>query len=123
VLQVIMPGHRPAWSKLGACEEITDLLKRSAVLQGETHQAGDDVVEPDQLGGAVGTFQAQEDFSGMFVVMDAEIERPLAGDFDFLCNVVSTVGKDKASALQTPSLSDFWLRLVADLRMSCSVLP
>ena len=36
-LQAIVPGHRATWSKLGACEEIADLLKRSAVLQGETH--------------------------------------------------------------------------------------
>jgi len=47
VLEVSVPRHRATWSKLGACEEIADLLKRSAVLKGNTHQTGDDVIETD----------------------------------------------------------------------------
>ena len=53
VFEAIVPGYRAAWLKFGACEEITDLLKRSAILQGETHQAGHYVVETDQFRGAV----------------------------------------------------------------------
>jgi hypothetical protein len=45
VLETIVPGHRAAWGKLGACEEIADLLKRSTVLQGNTHQVGYDAVQ------------------------------------------------------------------------------
>jgi len=33
------------------------------------------------------------------------------------------VGEGKAGAHHTPSLSDSWLHLVADLRQSCSILP
>ena len=49
VLEASVPGHWAAWLKFGACEEISHLLKRSAVLQRETHQAGNDVVETDQF--------------------------------------------------------------------------
>ena len=68
-----MSGHRAARFKFGSCEEITDLLERSAVLEGETHQAGDYVVQTDQFGGAVGSVHPKKDFRRMFVVVDAHI--------------------------------------------------
>ena len=104
VLEVIMPGHRATWSELGACEEIADLLKWSAVLQGNAHQAGNYVVETDQFGGAVRAFDAQEDFCRLRVVMDAQVERALASDSDLLRDVVTTVGKGKAGGHRPPKL-------------------
>ncbi|MEK7764377.1 MAG: hypothetical protein AAB433_22620 [Nitrospirota bacterium] len=68
VLQAIVPGHRAAWFKFGSSEEIADLLKRSAVLKGQAHQTGDDVIEADQFRGAVRTFESEEDFSRSGVV-------------------------------------------------------
>lgn len=50
-----MPSaHEPkvagaAGLKFGASEKIANLLKRSTVLQGETQQAGDYVVQTDQF--------------------------------------------------------------------------
>ena len=93
VLEAIVPGHRATWCKFGACEEIADLLKRSAVLQGKTHQAGDDVVETDQFGGTVRTFHAKKDFCRVFVVVHAEVERALAGDLHFLRDVMAASRK------------------------------
>ncbi len=49
VLEAIVSGHRATWSKFHFCEEIADLLKWSAVLQSDAHQAGYDVVETDQF--------------------------------------------------------------------------
>ena len=80
--EAIVSRHRATWSEFDACEEIADLLKRSAVLQGETHQAGNDIVETDQFRRTVRTFHAQEDFCWLFVIMDADVEGALAGDFD-----------------------------------------
>jgi len=97
-LEAIAPGHRATWSKFSPSEEIADLLKRSAVLQGYAHQAGDNVVETDQFRSAVGPFEAKKDFCGVFVVMDAEVERALAGDLDLLCDVIAAVGEGEAGA-------------------------
>lgn len=96
MLEAIMPGHRAAWFKFGSSEEISDLLKRSAVLEGQTHQAGDDVVKADQFRGAVRTFEPEEDFGWVFVLMDAEVERPLSGNANFLCAVSTASGKRTA---------------------------
>jgi hypothetical protein len=52
--KVIVSGHEATWSKLGACKEIAELLKWSAVLQRETHQAGNHVVENDKYAHHVG---------------------------------------------------------------------
>ena len=82
-LDVIMSRYRATWSKFGVCEEIADLLKRSAVLQSQTHQAGNDVVETDQFRGTVGSFQTKEDFCGVFVVMHADVERALTSNLTF----------------------------------------
>jgi len=98
LFEAIMPEHRAAWSKLGACEEIAEFLKRSAVLQCNTHQTGNDIVETDQLGRAVGPFETKKDFSWVFVVMDAEVERALTGNPDFLGDVIASVGEGKAGA-------------------------
>ena len=57
------------------------------------------------------------------LVMHAEVERALSGDLHFLRDVTAPAGENKAGAHQAPSLSDSWLRLVADLRISCSILP
>jgi hypothetical protein len=72
MLEAIVPGHRAAWSKFSPSGELAHLLKRSAVLQGETHQAGDDIVETDQFRGTVRAFQAKEYLSWMFVVMNGD---------------------------------------------------
>jgi hypothetical protein len=97
-LKAIVPGYGATWSKLGTSEEIANLPKRSAVLQSQTHETGDHVVEADQLRGAVWTFEPQEDFCGVLVVMDAEVERALTGDFDFLRDVVAAGGESQAGA-------------------------
>ena len=99
MLEALVPGRRATWRKFGASEEITDLLKWSAVLQGEVHQAGDHVVEADQFRGTVRTFQSKKDFCWLCVVMAAEVERALAGDPNFLCDVVAAVGEGKAGSL------------------------
>jgi hypothetical protein len=45
-----MSNNRAIWLKLGAGEEIANLLKRGgAILQPETHQAGNDIVEINQV--------------------------------------------------------------------------
>ena len=96
VLEAIVPDDRATGRKLGTSEEIADLLKRSAVLQREAHQAGDDVVEADQFGGTVWTLQTKEDFGWMYIVMDAEVERALAGNSDLLCGMVAAGGEGTA---------------------------
>lgn len=98
LLDAIVSRYRPTWSKLGACEEITDLPKRSVGLQGQTHQAGHHVVETDQFRGTVWPFQAKEDFGGMFIIMDAQVERALTGNSDLLCDVIPAVGEGEAGA-------------------------
>jgi len=46
--EAILSNHWAAWLKFGVREEIADLLKRgSAVLQGETHQTGDSLVQTE----------------------------------------------------------------------------
>lgn len=90
MLETIVPGHRATWIKFGSSEEIADLFKWSAVLQGQTHQAGNDVVETDQFGGAVWTFEPEEDFCRLRIVMHAEVERSFPRNANFLCDVAST---------------------------------
>jgi hypothetical protein len=48
-LDVIVSDDGATRGKLGAGKEITHFLKRSAVLQRKTHQAGDYVVQTDQF--------------------------------------------------------------------------
>ena len=93
VFEAIMPGHRAAWSKLGTCEEIAELLKRSTILQRETHQAGHHVVEADQFGGTIRNFPAEEDFGGDCVVMDGKAERAAFCDPNLLRDVIAASGK------------------------------
>ena len=80
MLKALVPGHGATWLKFGACKEIPDLLKWGAVLQGKAHQAGYHVVEADQFRGTVRTFHAKKDFCWLFVIMNAEVERAVAGD-------------------------------------------
>ena len=96
VLQPIVPGHRAARLEFGASEEIAELLKGSAVLEGDAQQAGDDVVQTDQLGGAVGAFQAEKDFSGVRIVMNADVESPLTRNAEFL-RAVTTAGRKRTT--------------------------
>ena len=70
VFQPVMSRDRPAWGKLGAREEIADLFEGCTVLQGDTHQAGNDVVEGDGLGGAVSPFHPKEDLGRGLIIMD-----------------------------------------------------
>jgi hypothetical protein len=93
LLEVRVPRHWAAWSKLSPSEESADLLKWGAILLGDAHQAGNDIVEADQFRGAVRPFHAQKDFCRLCVIMHAEVKRALAGDFDFLGDVVTTVTK------------------------------
>jgi hypothetical protein len=62
MLQPVMPRHRPAWSKLGACEEIAKLLEGCAVLEGYAHQTGSHVVEADDFWSTVSSFHTKEEF-------------------------------------------------------------
>lgn len=101
-----MSNNGAAWGKFSPSEEIAELLKRSAVLQGKTHQAGDHVVETDQFRGTVRTFHAQKDLGWMFVVMHADVERALIGNSDFLCDVMTMSGKGKAIAHEGCSVSE-----------------
>jgi hypothetical protein len=97
-LQAIVSDDRAARSKFNLREEITDLLKRSPVLERDTHQAGNHIVETDQFGGAVWTFYAKKDFCRVFVVMHADIELALAGDSDLLSDVVAAGGEGQTGA-------------------------
>ena len=96
MLQAIVSGHRAAWLKFSPSEEIAHLLKWSAVLQGETAQAGDHVVEGDNFAAAVGSFDPEEEFRRLGCVMNADVKRPLPGDFDFVCDVISASRKKTA---------------------------
>ncbi|HLZ32579.1 MAG TPA: hypothetical protein VKP13_01085, partial [Nitrospira sp.] len=132
--EAVVPGHWFARLKFGACEQIADLLKGGAILQGKTHQTGNDIVETDQLGRTVDPFQTQEDLGRVLVIMNADIGRALTSDFDFLCDVLTTgrerkpLAHDVSSSSETTSRpgrsdeSESWLRLVADLRIICRVL-
>src|SRR5687768_10084313 len=106
----------------------------ATVLQRKTHQTGNHVAEADQFGGTVSAFDAQKGFGRMFVVMDADVERAMTSDFDFLCDVLTT-GRERTPLAHDVSSSseiasgaglsgpESWLRLVADLRTICRVLP
>ena len=84
-------------AQIGACEETADLFERGhRTVQGNTHQAGYDVVQSDQFGGAVASFQPQKDFCWSFVVMDADVEGSLAVNADLLCGMLAAVGEGKA---------------------------
>jgi len=92
-LQAIMSGNGPAWSELGAGEEIAELLKWSTVLKSHAHEAGYNVVQPDQFRRTVSTLDAKEDLRGSIIVMDGDVERALAGDPDFLGHVGTASGE------------------------------
>ena len=91
--EAIVAEHRPTRFKFDTGEEIADLLKRSTVLQRETHQAGHDVVEADQFRGTVRPVHTQEQFGRLFMVVDAEVQRVWASDFDFLRDMVASGGE------------------------------
>jgi hypothetical protein len=71
----------------------------------------------------------------VLVVVDVDRERGLAGDFYFLGDVLTTGTERKPLAHDVSSSSEMtsgpalssesesWLRLVADLRIFCRVLP
>ncbi len=88
-----MSGYRPAWTKLGACEEISELFKGCTVLQRYAHQAGDYVVKRDCFRSAVSSFHSKEDLGWGGIVLDGEIERPLVSNADLLGDVVAPRGK------------------------------
>ena len=72
---------------------------------------------------SAGRYFIEQRFQWVFVVLDAEAERAFPYDLDLLDDVSAARGEDKAGAHQSPSSSDSWLRLVADLRISWSILP
>lgn len=96
MFQPIMARDRPAWGKLGAREEIPELFKGCPVLQRDAHQAGNDVVECDGLGGAVRAFDAKEDFGRGLIIVDRDIQGASANP-DLLDDVVTTSGEGQAS--------------------------
>ena len=100
VFDAIMSGDGAPWGKFSASEEIAHLIKRSAVLLGNTHQASNHVVETDQFRRAVRAFQAKKDFCRLFVVMDAEVERALTRNSDFLCCDVITTSRKSATIVR-----------------------
>ncbi len=92
VLKAIVSGHRAAGLKFGPSEEIANLFERSPVLKRDRCQASNYVIEGDQLRGAVRTFEAEKHLSGVFVVMNADVERA-ARNPDFLRDVPTTKWK------------------------------
>jgi len=50
----------------------------------------------NQFRGTVQTIHTKKNFCWVRIVMDAEVERALAGDPNFLCDVVSAVGEGEA---------------------------
>ena len=97
VFQPIMSKDGPAWGKLGPCKEISDLFEGCAVLQGNAHQTGDDVVETDDLRSAVSPFHPKEEFGWGWIVVDGKIQRASA-NADLLGDVVATRREGKALA-------------------------
>jgi hypothetical protein len=97
VLDAIVPQDGTARGELGVWEEFADLLKRSTVLQRETHQAGNHVVEADQFRRTVRAFHSKKNFCRLLVVMDADVKRALASDFDFMCDCDGGAGQTENS--------------------------
>lgn len=62
------------------------------MLEDETAQAGNDVVESDEFAGAVGSLDPEEEFCGLGIVMNVEVERALPGDSDLLSGMVAAAG-------------------------------
>jgi hypothetical protein len=105
------------------------------MLECEAHLTGNNVVEADQFRGIASAFDAKKDLTGVLVVVDGDRERALAGDFYFLGDVLTTGTERKPLAHDVSSSSEMtsgpalssesesWLRLVADLRIFCRVLP
>lgn len=95
--QPIMPRHGNARGKLRSCEEIGELFE-ACILQGDAHEAGNGVVERDDLRGAIMTFHQKEDHRGGRIIMYGDVERALISDADLLGDVVSTRGEGEARA-------------------------
>jgi hypothetical protein len=105
------------------------------MLECEAHLTGNNVVEADQFRGIASAFDAKKDFRGVFVRMNGDVERAVAGDFYFLGDVLTTGAERKPLAHDVSSSSEMtsgpalfsesesWLRLVADLPIICRVLP
>jgi hypothetical protein len=92
-------NRRGTWLKFGSSEAMAYLLQRSAVLQGETHQAGHHVVETDQFRRTVRTLQSKKDLGWVFVSMGADVEGALSGDLDFLSDVMMASRKGSTQTL------------------------
>jgi len=84
------PDTGPHGANWAPARKLPTFSSGGAVLQRETHQAGYHIVEPDQFRRAVWAFDAKENFFGVCVVMDAEIERALPSDLHFLRDVEAT---------------------------------
>ena len=84
--------------ELCASEELADLLQWSAILQGDAHQASDDIVQADQFRGTVRAFQSKKDFRRSGVIVDADVERALASDPDLLRDMISPGREGQPSA-------------------------
>lgn|SRR5215472_8930946 len=64
VRETIMSDHSTARLKFDPREEIPELLRWRPILQGDTQQTGDDVVQPDQLGVQSGPFTRRKTSAG-----------------------------------------------------------
>ena len=80
---------------IGSSEEIFH-LSTWAVLRGETQWAGSHVVEIDQLQVTVRIVRPQEDVCRVFVIVDAEVERALPYNIQFLRDVMTASRKKGA---------------------------
>jgi hypothetical protein len=80
------PKTGPHGANLAPGRSSSTFSSGSAVLQRETHQAGNHVVEADQFRRTVRAFHSKKNFCRLLVVMDADVKRALAGDFDFMCD-------------------------------------
>jgi hypothetical protein len=98
LLEALVPDDGTTGFELGASEEIADLLQRCAVLQGDAHQASDNVVEPDQFGGTISAFQSRKDFRRSCVIVDADVERAEASNLDLLRDMFAAIGEGKPVA-------------------------
>ena len=93
VFDAIMSGDGAPWGKFSASEEIAHLLKRERRTAGQ-YSSGEQPRRRDRsIQKSSRAFQAKKDFCRLFVVMDAEVERALTSNSDFLCDVITTSGK------------------------------
>lgn len=83
------PDTGPQGANWAPARRSPSFSRGSTVLKGHAHQAGDDVIETDELRRTVRPFDAHEDYGRLIILMDGDIQRALAGDANFLSDVVT----------------------------------